>query len=442
MTRAPEDAVRSVSAILESAVSASSFRAHNNTTLTPSSVRAWAEHFRSERAWVRAEVPEPVSEAMIAAIEPHLERYINRDTGRVGFAPYDFMLGMDEQCPTLKRLAQSMVSAAAVTGSGRRIASAVLNWAHGEPGTYTETSVLSGTHLPEPFQYASGIKFENLSVYLDDLVDLVHGFARQITESHLAGRPVMRLTHTVHAMFYRPAPHEDMLTRLRANRARIEAPKDAEHFHEDRLSEALSLVCGASVQIAYRWPEYGDEVTLLRGDHGAGRMFKPSAQDHGLQNDPLTRDTLSKAIAVIGKRSSRRDLDVAVARWQNSMSSATDFVNSVIDLRTAIECIYAPGVRQELRFRTALLGALHMAPSENQRITYYNKLKDLYDLASKLVHGGTVDREQGRLRELAEWAREFCRQAILKRLDEPPPEDQWAVELALGVLRSEDAPSP
>ena len=383
-----------------------------------------------------------MSDALVAAIEPHLEQYINRDTGRVGFAPYDFMLGMDEQCPTLKRLARSMVSAAAVTGSGRRIASAVLNWAHGEPGSYTATSVLSGTHVPEPFQFSRGIKFENLSIYLNDLADLVHGFAHQITESHLAGRSVMRITHTVHAMFYRPEPDEDMLTRLRANRARIAAPQGAEHLHEDRLTEALSLVCGASVQVAYRWPEYGDEVPLLRGDIGAGRMFNPSAADHGLQNDPLTRETLHEAIAVIGKRSSRPDLDVAVARWQNSMSSATDFVNSIIDLRTVIECIYTPGVQQELRFRIALLGALHMAPSEDQRIPYYNKLRDLYDAASKLVHGGTVDRDRGRLRELAEWAQEFCRQAILKRLDEPPPTKQWAVELALGVLRPEDPHSP
>ena len=441
MTRAPEEAVRSVSEILESAVSASTFLAHNNNTLTASSVRAWAEHFRSEKAWVRAEVPERVSEALITVIEPHLEQYINRDTGRIGFAPYDFMLGMDEQCPTLKRLAQRMVSAAAVTGSGYRIASVVLNWAYGEPGSYTETSVLSGTHVPEPFQFACGIKFENLSIYLNDLVDLVHGFAHQITESHLAGRPVMRITHTVHAMFYRPEPDEDMITRLRANRARIAAPKGAEHFHEDRLSEALSLVCGASVQFAYRWPEYGDEVTLLRGDHGAGRMFNPSARDYGLQNGPLTRETLHKPITVIDKRSSRRDLDVAVARWQNSMSAATDFVNSIIDLRTAIECIYAPGVQHELKFRIALLGALDMAPSENQRIPYYEKLRDLYDSASKLVHGGTVERDRDRLRELAEWAQEFCRQAILKRLDEPPRNRQWAAELALGVLRPEDTPS-
>ncbi len=441
MTKAPQDAVRKVSEILESAVSASSFLAHNNTTLTPPAVRAWAKQFRSERAWVRAEVPETVAEALIGAIEPRLEPYINRDTGSVGFAPYDFMLGRDEQPPTLKRLVQSMVSATAVIGSGRRIASAVLNWAHGEPGSYIETSVLSGTHLPEPFQFARGIKFENLSIYLDDLVDLVHGFAREITESHLAGRPVMRITHTVHAMFYRPEADEDMLSRLRANRARIAAPEGAEHFHPDQLTEALSLVCGASVQFAYRWPEYHDEVVLLRGDLGAGRMFNPSARNHGLQNEPLTRETLNKAITVIDKRSSRRDLDVAVARWQNSMSSATDFVNSIIDLRTALECIYAPGVRQELRFRTALLGALHMAPSEDQRIPYYNKLKDLYDSASKLVHGGTVDRDRSHLRELAEWAQEFCRQAILKRLDEPRPTDQWSVELALGV-RPEDTPSP
>lgn len=441
MTRAPKDAVRSVSAILESTVSESSFLAHK-TTLTPASVRVWAEHFRSDRAWVRAEVPEPVSQPLIAAIEPHLEQYINQDTGRVGFAPYDFMLGMDEQCPTLKHLAQSMVSAAAVTGSARRIASAVLNWAHGEPGSYTETSVLSGTHVPEPFQFARGIRFENLSVYLADLQDLLHGFSSHITASHLAGRPVMRITHTVHAMFYRPEPDEGMLARLRANRARIEAPDGAEQFDEGRLTEALSLVCGASVRVAYRWPEYGDEVTLLRGDHGAGRTYNPFARDHGLQNDPLTIETLHEAIAVIGKRSRRPDLDVAVARWQNSMSSATNFVHSVIDLRTAMECIYTPGVRHELRFRTALLGALHMAPSENQRIPYYKKLRDLYDSASTLVHGGSVSRDRDRLRELTKWAQEFCRQAILKRLDEPPPTNQWATELALGVLRSEDPPSP
>ena len=83
----------------------------------------------------------------------------------------------------------------------------------------------------------------------------------------------------------------------------------------------------------------------------------------------------------------RSDLDVAVSRWKNS-AVALDAANRMIDLRTVLESLYAQDASQELAFRTALCGAMHLAPATLERTAYYGKLRDFYRMASRVVHGG------------------------------------------------------
>lgn len=138
-------------------------------------------------------------------------------------------------------------------------------------------------------------------------------------------------------------------------------------------------------------------------------------------------------MTVVGQMEGRSDLSVAVSRWKNS-AVALDAANRVIDLRTVLESLYAQGTRQELTFRTALCGAIHLAPTRAERPDYFRKLRDFYRLASRVVHGGRFVDKEG----LVAWSYETCRRAILKRLEEPRKLDWTALMLGLHETPSEE----
>ena len=118
---------------------------------------------------------------------------------------------------------------------------------------------------------------------------------------------------------------------------------------------------------------------------------------------------------------------MAVARWKNS-SVALDAANRIIDLRTVVECLYAQDASHELGLRTALCGAWHMAPTADERAAHYDKFRKLYGAASRVVHGRKPGAYHG---DLARWAHDACRRAILKRLEEPRELDWTAMMLGL-----------
>jgi len=118
---------------------------------------------------------------------------------------------------------------------------------------------------------------------------------------------------------------------------------------------------------------------------------------------------------------------MAVARWKNS-SVALDAANRIIDLRTVVECLYAQDASHELGLRTALCGAWHMAPTADERAAHYDKFRKLYGAASRVVHGRKPGAYHG---DLARWANDACRRAILKRLEEPRELDWTAMMLGL-----------
>ena len=90
-------------------------------------------------------------------------------------------------------------------------------------------------------------------------------------------------------------------------------------------------------------------------------------EKRGAYSKPLTAERLEHAEKVMGQMNGRSDLKVAVARWKNT-AVALDAANRVIDLRTVLEGLYAQGMNQELRFRTALCGTLHLAPTIADRL--------------------------------------------------------------------------
>lgn len=409
-----------IEGLLGAAVAASSFTMRD-TRLTSEQVRQWAPFDRLMRRRIRVEVPQPETADLAEALGRVLDRFTDPKTGRIGFAPHD-LIGGPVTGMTIDLLATGMVTAAAILGTDR-VVSTVLSWAEGEPCAYVYTWVLHGVDVPDPLELRKGVRFEKLPERSGDLFEHIEDWSH-VGVSELAGQPVLRCDFSVDPMFYKLDAGEDA-DRIRSTAVKGPRPRDLNLRY---LLDALSLVCGRSVQVVYEWNEYTEEMLLLTG--GSTGLFTHNVHRfHSRASDwtALTEERLGDVETVMGQLDGRDDLEVAIARWKNS-SVVTDAANRIIDLRTVLECLYTKGERQELGFRAALCGAWHMAPTADERSAYYDKFHKLYGAASRVVHGGKAGADDG---NLAQWAHDACRRAILKRLEEPRELDWTALMLGL-----------
>ena len=421
-----ENASDRIKGLLSAATAASVYEVQE-TKMALAQVRQWAEFNRDRawRGWIKPEVPKAEAAGLAEALSPVLQDFTNPDTGHVGFAAYDAIAGMVMDV-TVERLVADMVASAALLGPDR-VVSAVLGWAEGAPGRYVRTWALRGIELPEPLASVdTGIRFEKLPDRSD------HPYYSEasptLDASELLNQPVLRFDVTVHPMFYRPKADEDASDRMRRVRNNAIVAPVLEKLDLNKLLDALSLVCRSSVLAVCEWDDYEDEMLLMRYAGTAGSMLRnvPRFDSRWPDSMPLTADRLAHAMEVVGQMEGRSDLDVAVSRWKNS-AVALDPANRMIDLRTVLESLYTQDASQELAFRTALCGAMHLAPATSERTAYYRKLRDFYRMASRVVHGG----KQAEDENLVKWCYETCRRAILKRLGEPRELDWTALMLGL-----------
>jgi hypothetical protein len=411
-----------IKGLLSAATAASVYKVQE-TKMAVAQVRQWAAFNRDRawRGWIEPEVPKSEAASLAQALSPVLRDFTNPDTGHVGFAAYDTIAGMVMDV-TVERLVVDMTGAAAMLGPDR-VASAVLGWAEGAPGRYVRTWALRGIELPEALvSVDTGIRFEKLPDRSD------HPYFTTLNVSELLNQPVLRFDVMVDPMFYMPEADEEALDRMTRVRNNAVVAPALEKLDLNKLQDALSLVCRSSVMAECEWDDYEDEMLLMRYAGTAGSMMRnvPRFDSRWPDSMPLTADRFAHAITVVGQMEGRSDLDVAVSRWKNS-AVALDAANRMIDLRTVLESLYAQDVSQELAFRTALCGAMHLAPATVERTDYYGKLRDFYRMASRVVHGGKHVEDE----TLVKWCYETCRRAILKRLGEPRKLDWTALMLGL-----------
>ena len=415
---------------LDAAVVASTFTV-SKTTLRSEQVRSWAAAYGSKREWIRVEVPPRELKALVETLSEPLGAFTNTDTGAIGFALHDFMPGIVQDV-TVELFATDLVRTAAVLGSSHTL-SIVAGWMRGEPAEYSHVRVLRGVSVPEPVAFGEGVRFEKLSTEDKDVAE--YADSGLVPRFHLEGQPAMRTTMKVGSMFYRPEGSErDQLGRRGARQPDIVGPEVATDERLDDLLDALSLACGSCVQVAYEWSEYSDEFLLIRGGFRSGHtMYDLPLFGHrqiaARELLEITPARLAEVNSILSRMSGRGDLDIAIARWKNVMI-ALDAANRIIDLRTVLESLYCGGARNELKLRTTLRGALHLAPTPADRREYYAKLRDLYDLGSTVVHGGSLSNKD-EANNLVAWSHSELRRAILKRLEEGPTMDWDALMLGL-----------
>ena len=106
-------------------------------------------------------------------------------------------------------------------------------------------------------------------------------------------------------------------------------------------------------------------------------------------------------------------LDTAISRWLKSKRFMEPLSDKLIELRIALEALYLEDESGENGFRLATYGAWHLGSNFEERRKYHKTFRKAYKSASRAVHAGTLkDAPEIKI------VQNFCREAILKRLQE------------------------
>ena len=184
-------------------------------------------------------------------------------------------------------------------------------------------------------------------------------------------------------------------------------------FDIDRFCEALSLVHDQCVRWTACWWDYGDELGEI---YQPANMSYHGAPSRGGAYIELSADKLREAASIYrqcGAAGAHR-LDTAIHRWREARDDGVSYSDRLIDLRIALEALYAGG--GESRFRLSIHGALHLGTDFEQRQRYRKLLRKVYDNASNVVHPDRKSEPSAAVVENFNESRDLCRQGILKCL--------------------------
>ncbi|MDE0697207.1 MAG: hypothetical protein OXH76_15410 [Boseongicola sp.] len=398
-------------------------------------VEAIPSHIHSRFACETAKVhlPDLQKKKVVEAVEDVLAQYIRKgDESFIGFGPsLANISGFSLMVERTECFAFGILRMAALTES-TTASRQIFAWRDGEKITYTMACVLRGVVVEKPFQLMEGVRFSRLPSDVGHLCDhapssLIENMTIEQdlnerrnrtmlgregdSEFNILGASIM----CVDVKIDPPLFHPDQLTPdMRPGKEGIVTttyaiPGDV----LDALYLAISLVCNTYAHSVLSWILTKKCRFLSSSSNGFGRSYDgllpeaspvPILQSHA-------RD-IEQAFSEISKR--RKVFDIPARRWLTSRRR--DAWDGLIDLRTAIESLYAPRGRGEYRFRIPVNGAWHLGETVDARRKYYNLLREVYDISSGLVHGTEVKKTDEQLRDILDEGRAACRKGILKMI--------------------------
>ncbi len=407
------------------------------------------EKDRSVKLYANARAPD-ASMAMLAdALRRALEQFVHPDTDKIGHAfpvdgsdysretfRSDGLLDCESWSPVSK-FAGALVRAAAIMGVEKALG-LLAAWKSGKAVRLRMCAVLNGLPLNAPVSPHDDIRIVPLPLTTAELPRLP--VRRDVALQDYLGLSLFTIHLSASPALFRPDPG------AREGSVRCSA---AAGVNLDLACEALSLHTGGHVSPSFAWHEYPDAAAFCLEESGTWgpcgddrlrrRHWKelshdlhtgvaaitPSEQEPPLCPDEEELRWITKALPGADK-----ELRIALDRWHRSMHPGARLEDRYIDLRVALEALYLKEFdderSQEMRFRLALFGAWHLADGLEQRKSVRKTLRDAYDIASKVVHGGEVlKKPRGDLfrKAIAELARaqDLCRRGMLKLLREGPP---------------------
>lgn len=146
-----------------------------------------------------------------------------------------------------------------------------------------------------------------------------------------------------------------------------------------------------AVRVAPR--NYGANVDTFDGEHwvrARGTVSRPSGARRGLSNLRLDRlETWGRLLTERPRPSTWKGMELALSSYYDSIVARQEgqFNGSFLAASMAFEILLGPGLREELRYRLSVRGALLVAQEEAAR-SVFRWLRSCYDMRSSLIHAG------------------------------------------------------
>ncbi len=392
----------------------------------------------------KAVIPEARLAVLVERLGRELQAYIDPETQRIGTGLIALMGGrLDLAEPTVTEFARTLVRAAAILGSARAV-EILRGWLDEKPYRYRIKVLLAGVRCEKPLALEEGVRVTQLPEggYVADLAPhLPYSLTPYETDVfRFKGRTVLSIDGTAAPALYQPRRgHGDEPERnLREVWAGGKIPCLTTNNWRERITEALSLASDHCVRWTHDWLDSGDLAAFNVFD---GSSHRASTDESSWDDTVLLRqEHLETARDIDVQRHARaqssKAVDMAIKRWISSKRPGATLADRYIDLRIALEVLFLPPGRGELRFRLALLGAWHLGADFEERRRYYKLLGKAYDFGSAAVHTGDV-KDTPANRDTLAAAQRACRKGILKRLAETEQPGRDAVNMALGAPRHE-----
>lgn len=326
---------------------------------------------------------------------------------------------------SVEQLARYMVRTSAVLGV-EPIVRVLADWERGEPISFESYIVLDGVSVERSLETSDGIRVVPLPTSSDRIsAELPMSLSYDLGIMSLAGAAKLIMTNTAWSAAFR----EQAPTTEEYDVGVVSGPQIYSGDSLDLLCRSLALAVNGSVRWRAAWSEHA--VWRAFGNIGSHMMYNTDARSR--HKTSLDQATLLYALSLFEKQSGDKAvsprLRLAIERWVMSKNGRS-FDDQLIDLRIVLEALYLSGGEQsgEYTFRVAYHGAWHLGTDFRDRDCIFQRLRDLYALSSRAVHGNTrsyTDKD----RELLADVQDLCRRSIIKILNQGYPNFR---NLALG----------
>lgn len=446
--------------LLISALDQTSFRLGTGDYISPTQFREiynrtkWNDEKASQSRNAQPGVPQRELIQLMEKVRLVLKDFVDPKSDRVGIAvPAGSTTGVRlhhnggltsaEWHPEVEDFTKAAIKGAAALGV-ERVIGLLCDWLQGKPIVYRTTALLNAPFIGGTLMLAEGIRLTTLPAPTISLfADLPNRYG--MTAEEYANRSILSIETTVSPPLFRPSSD--------GSKQNVHAvTKDDVGI--STICDALALETNCLFEPAFHWLDYQDLWAFSFG----GNTFTWSTENERIRKKPWgpgpRNDSRTDSIELLqeGEKlifnsvelkifptvSALSDAEsekhrLALGRWKTSLDFERNLVDKLIDLRIALESLYDRDslndkYRQEKRFRISLIGAWHLGTDYEDRKRIFRQLRNAYDEASRVVHGGDSDRKKAQ--KVLSDAQDLCRRGILRLLKEGCPSN-W-LDIILG----------
>lgn len=377
--------------------------------------------------WARADEKSlRVDKALLSSLIRHrsslLAKFIDPGTGRIGNGLFELTGGLSTRAALLPEEFAKMLVVGAVRLGPRRTAAYLFDWIDGAPLRSRCHFLVDGIRIDQAIRL-HGVELSMLAAANIELpLFLSHSDPRDgVPAKRIREAAVVSLDLEHQPALYRPDGDAASLTFDRLRTAPVNASLAGTSVKA--FCEAMMLASGRHVPWLASWDTHGDVCAFMSSLGGGGSYPGNPSRSRGKAE--FTIDQLASSVDICALRTQNAGsddsrLNLAIRRWANSVGRP-GAADKLIELRIALEALYARKGERSLAEGIALRGAWHLGRTFAERVDYRDLLRKAYADASNVIHAGEP-KHVPRDKSLVERGQEACRQGILQILRSGIPE--------------------